>query len=74
MYYHASTNPDWMKPGVAALWTSNVAMSIDLINWTKYPHNPIVEGDHSSPIMVFNGKGYKLFTMHDEVWLYNSKD
>lgn len=74
MYYHASTNPDWMKPGVAALWTSNVAMSTDLMNWTKYPNNPIVEGDHSSPIMVYDGKEYKLFTMHDKVWLYNPID
>jgi len=72
MYYHGSSNPDWNNPDVVALWTSNVAMSTDLINWTKYPNNPIVEGDHSSPVLVFDGKEYKLYTMHDKVWRYDA--
>lgn len=72
MYYHGSSNPDWMNPGVVALWTSNVAMSTDLVNWIKYPNNPIVEGDHSSPVIVFDGIQYNLFTMHDKVWRYNA--
>lgn len=71
MFYHGSSNPDWMKPGVEALWTSNVAISTDLVNWTKYPGNPIVEGDHSSPILVLNGQKYILFTMHDQVYRYD---
>ncbi len=72
MYYHGSSNPDWNNPDVVALWTSNVAMSTDLINWIKYPGNPIVEGDHSSPILVFDGNDYLLYTMHDKVWRYNA--
>ncbi len=72
MYYHGSSNPDWMDPGVVALWTSNVAMSTDLVNWVKYPDNPIVEGDHSSPVLVFDEKEYKLYTMHDKVWRYDA--
>ncbi|MCF6224481.1 MAG: hypothetical protein L3J34_12250 [Flavobacteriaceae bacterium] len=72
MYYHGSENPDWMDPGVVALWTSNVAMSSDLVNWKKYPNNPIVEGDHSSPVLVFDGKEYKLYTMHDKIWRYDA--
>ena len=71
MFYHGSSNPDWMDPNVVALWTSNVAESTDLINWKKYPNNPIVEGDHSSPILVFDGNEYLLYTMHDKVWRYN---
>ena len=71
MYYHGSSNPDWMNTDVEALWTSNVAVSTDLVRWTKYPNNPIVEGDHSSPILVFNGNEYSLYTMHDKVWRYN---
>lgn len=70
MYYHASSDPDWAKPGSNALWSSNVAMSVDLIHWTKYPLNPIVEGDHSSPILVFDGAQPRLYAMHNEVWLY----
>ncbi|HLL44319.1 MAG TPA: hypothetical protein VK369_14315 [Segetibacter sp.] len=66
MYYHASSAP----MASSTEWTSNVAMSTDLIHWVKYPKNPIVKGDHSSPILVFDGKGYNLYTMHPEVFLY----
>lgn len=74
MYYHGSSDPGWDKPGAASIWTSNVAMSADLINWTKYPGNPIVEGDHSSPIMVSVNSVYRLYTMHPDVRLYFSKE
>jgi beta-1,2-mannobiose phosphorylase / 1,2-beta-oligomannan phosphorylase len=70
MYYHGSTDSGWAAPGATSIWTSNVAMSTDLIHWTKYPKNPIVEGDHSSPILVWDGNKYLLYTMHDKVWLY----
>ncbi|MDD4107445.1 MAG: prolyl oligopeptidase family serine peptidase [Prolixibacteraceae bacterium] len=70
IYYHGSTNPNWADPDEQALWTSSVAMSADLINWTKYPGNPVVEGDHSSPIVVFDGNQHRLYTMHDKAWMY----
>jgi beta-1,2-mannobiose phosphorylase / 1,2-beta-oligomannan phosphorylase len=73
IYYHGSNDPDWNKPGSGSLWTSNVAVSSDLINWVKYPGNPIVEGDHSSPILVPDGDKFRLYTMHDKVWLYLPK-
>jgi predicted GH43/DUF377 family glycosyl hydrolase len=73
IYYHGSSNPDWAEPNANALWTSNVAVSTDLVNWEKYPENPIVEGDHSSPILVFDGEKNRLYTMHDKVWLYFSE-
>jgi sucrose-6-phosphate hydrolase SacC (GH32 family) len=72
LYYHGSSNPDWADPNANALWTSNVAVSTDLVNWVKYPENPIVEGDHSSPILIFDGEHNRLYTMHDKVWLYFS--
>ena len=73
LYYHGSSNPDWADPNANALWTSNVAVSSDLVNWTKYPGNPLVPGDHSSPILVPDGDKFRLYTMHDQVWLYYSK-
>lgn len=73
MYYHATTDSGWNVPGNASLWTSNLAMSDDLVHWVKYPENPIVEGDHSSPIVVPDGNKFRLYTMHNEVWLYYSK-
>ncbi len=69
LYYHASATPMLTSTG----WTSNIAMSTDLIHWTKYPKNPIVQGDHSSPITVFDGQEYRLYTMHNEVFLYFPK-
>ena len=74
LYYHGSTNPNWADPDEHALWSSNVAVSDDLIHWKKYPGNPLVEGDHSSPILVFDGEKYRLYTMHDQVWLYFPDD
>jgi beta-1,2-mannobiose phosphorylase / 1,2-beta-oligomannan phosphorylase len=70
MYYHGSSNAGWDIPGTTSLWTSNVAMSTDLIHWIKYPKNPIVEGDHSSPVMVYHDGKYRLYTMHDKIWIY----
>ena len=70
MYYHGSTDENWNLPGASSVWTSNVAISSDLVNWIKYPNNPVVEGDHSSPVMVYDGKEYRLYTMHDKVCLY----
>jgi beta-1,2-mannobiose phosphorylase / 1,2-beta-oligomannan phosphorylase len=73
MYYHGSTDAGWAKPGATSIWTSNVAMSTDLVHWVKYPKNPIVEGDHSSPILVPDGDKFRLYTMHDKVCLYFPK-
>ncbi len=73
LYYHASSSLDWADPNTISLWTSNVAVSTDLVHWEKYPENPIVEGDHSSPILVFDGEKNRLYTMHDKVWLYFSE-
>jgi sucrose-6-phosphate hydrolase SacC (GH32 family) len=70
MFYHGSDDAEWATPGATSLWTSNVAVSDDLLHWVKYPGNPVVEGDHSSPVMVYDGKGYRLYTMHDEVCVY----
>jgi len=63
-YYHASG--DWDH----ATWSSNVAVSDDLINWRKYKNNPIVKGDYSSPILVHDGTQYRLYTMHPDVRVY----
>ena len=63
-YYHATSFKPWRD------WTTNVAMSADLIHWKKYPQNPIVSGDKSSGILVFDGAQYRLYTMHPDVNIY----
>ena len=63
-YYHASAFKDWHE------WSTNVAVSTDLIHWKKYPHNPIMGNNASSGILVNDGKQYRLYTMHPEVRVY----
>lgn len=63
-YYHASAFKDWHE------WSSCVAVSKDLIHWKKYPGNPIVGNDKSSPVIVNDGKQWRLYTMHPEVNMY----
>ena len=63
-YYHASAYKDWHE------WSTNVAVSRDLIHWMKYPGNPIVGNNKSSGILVHDGKQYRLYTMHPEVNVY----
>lgn len=60
-YYHASAFSDWHE------WSTNVAVSTDLIHWTKYAGNPIVKGNKSSGILVNNGAQFRLYTMHPAV-------
>ncbi len=71
MFYHANADPMWTtKP---TPWSSNIAVSDDLINWKKYSGNPITSGDHSSPVVVFDGKKYRLYTMHPDGWLWENE-
>jgi hypothetical protein len=72
-YYHGTDYADWLNNEAKSTWSSNVAMSEDLINWIKYPGNPIIGNNHSSPILVFDGKQYRLYTMHAAACLYFPK-
>ncbi|CAN5677611.1 hypothetical protein BH10BAC2_BH10BAC2_02820 [soil metagenome] len=63
-YYHASAFKDWHE------WSTNVAVSKDLVHWKKYEKNPIIGNDRSSGILVNDGKRYRLYTMHPEVNVY----
>ncbi len=66
-YYHATEFNPWRD------WTTNIAMSTDLVHWTKYPLNPIISGDKSSGILVHDGTQYRLYTMHPEIRVYFSE-
>jgi hypothetical protein len=60
-FYHANAQRPWKD------WTSNIARSRDLVHWEKYPGNPIVKDNCSSPILVNGPDGDRLYTMHPEV-------
>ncbi len=68
--YHGSGTPQ--KP---RLWTTNLAVSTDLVHWKKYPGNPLLpERDNkSSGIFVHDGKQFRLYTMHPEVHVHFPK-
>jgi hypothetical protein len=65
--YHGSGTPQ--KP---RLWTTNIAVSTDLVSWKKYPGNPLLpERDNkSSGILVHDGRQFRLYTMHPEVHVH----
>lgn len=69
-YYHGSGHE---KP---RLWSTNVAVSKDLVHWTKYRHNPLlpIEDNKSSGIVVRDGKQFRLYTMHDKVEVHFPAD
>jgi sucrose-6-phosphate hydrolase SacC (GH32 family) len=67
-YYHANADPKWHGP-----WTTNVAVSEDLIHWKKYAKNPIIPTNHSSGTLVHDGRQYRLYTTHPDVRVYLPK-
>lgn len=69
IYHGSGPVPDVTKPRT---WTTNIARSVDLVHWDKYPGNPIVPGDRSSGIVVPLDGGFRLYTMHDHVDVFES--
>ncbi len=66
--YHANEDPQWKGP-----WTTCLAASDDLVHWNKFPGNPIIRSNDSSGILVDDGHGLRLYTMHPEVKLWVGK-
>jgi beta-1,2-mannobiose phosphorylase / 1,2-beta-oligomannan phosphorylase len=62
-FYHGSGSGDAMP----RTWNTNVARSTDLRHWQKYPRNPIVNDNKSSGMVVPVGRSFRLYTMHDQV-------
>lgn len=68
--YHGSGRVlDETKPRT---WTTNIARSVDLVHWDKYPGNPVVPGDRSSGMVVPVEGGFRLYTMHDHIDVFES--
>lgn len=51
-------------------WTTDIAVSTDLVHWKKYDKNPLVPGNTSSGIVVHDGRQFRLYTMHGQVDVY----
>jgi predicted GH43/DUF377 family glycosyl hydrolase len=65
LYYHGlgDTNGNW---------TTNIASSTDLRNWSKYANNPLRPAgeNKSSGILLLDGNQVRLYTMHNRVELH----
>ncbi|MBX9787607.1 MAG: hypothetical protein K2Y37_01700 [Pirellulales bacterium] len=66
-YYHAR------ESATTRDWSTNLAASDDLVHWTKYPRNPILEENKSSPLLLDDGKQLRLYTTHDQVQVHFSQ-
>ena len=67
--YHANGDPERKGP-----WTTCLAVSEDLVNWKKYPGNPIIRTNDSSGQLIHDGQGYRLYTAHPDVRVYSPCD
>jgi beta-1,2-mannobiose phosphorylase / 1,2-beta-oligomannan phosphorylase len=70
-YYHASAHPKWKE------WSTNLAVSTDLVHWKKNPGNPVLPADPSDPqrssaFVVPDGKGFRLYATHPDVRIFAS--
>jgi beta-1,2-mannobiose phosphorylase / 1,2-beta-oligomannan phosphorylase len=63
LYYHGTGDATNLH------WTTNVAVSSDLLQWKKYPRNPLfsAQENKSSGILVHDGRQFRLYTMHERV-------
>lgn len=64
--YHGSGSGEAMP----RTWNTDLARSTDLVHWQKYSANPIVGDNKSSGEIVETERGLRLYTMHDEVDVY----
>lgn len=66
--YHGNADEKWQGP-----WTTCIAVSDDLIRWTKYAGNPIIQTNDSSGQLVHDGNQFRLYTMHPDVKVFFSR-
>jgi hypothetical protein len=71
--YYAIYHGSGSGVAVRRTWTTDIARSTDRVHWQKYSGNPIVDGNKSSGMVVPVEMGFRLYTMHDQVDLYESK-
>jgi beta-1,2-mannobiose phosphorylase / 1,2-beta-oligomannan phosphorylase len=58
-----------------ALWATGLAVSDDLVHWTKCPGNPLrpIAENKSSGQLIPHVDGFRLYTLHDRVDVHESR-
>ncbi len=66
-YYHGTGSRE--KP---RLWSTNVAVSTDLVHWKKYPRNPLLPNATTSPAASSSTTElrYRLYTTHERFFFF----
>jgi hypothetical protein len=54
-------------------WNTDIARSTDRVHWQKYSRNPLVDDDKSSGEVVPLEHGFRLYTMHGRIDIFESK-
>jgi hypothetical protein len=65
--YYAIYHGSGSGTAMPRTWNTDIARSIDLVHWTKFARNPIVDDNKSSGELVPVGNGFRLYTMHDRI-------
>jgi hypothetical protein len=71
--YYAIYHGSGTGAAVPRTWTTDIARSTDRVHWQKYSGNPVVKGNKSSGMVVPTAGGFRLYTMHDQIDLFESK-
>jgi predicted GH43/DUF377 family glycosyl hydrolase len=70
-FYHGSAR----SGPTAKLWSTAVAVSDNLKNWTKYPGNPLIptaKNRSSGMVVPLGERRFRLYTTHPEVYVAES--
>jgi hypothetical protein len=67
--YHGASNTN-----TPAIWATGLATSTDLLNWEKFPGNPLrpIAENKSSGLIVPVDGGFRLYTLHDRVEVHGA--
>ena len=68
------TKKNTAEPPQPNLWATGLAVSSDLIHWTKFPSNPLrpISENKSSGLLIPDGDRFLLYTLHGKVDVHRS--
>jgi hypothetical protein len=71
--YYAIYHGSGSGTAMPRTWNTDIARSTDRVHWQKYSRNPLVDDDKSSGEVVPLEHGFRLYTMHGRIDIFESK-